>query len=475
MGWIFWSLIIVMNKQRKRQRANNSKLFKNTLNSCQKNQKHEMKCTQKMRIQCMYTQLTLHFEKIASAINHYFQIVKLDAFQLVSQNNNNNSNYFLMNDDQVLSQESRISNESQYIDLTQIAQTRRIFAQGANIREFSAILQNRVKTRVKLQMLSSSSSSSNATTNKGVISFKSVVLTSTIQKILHESGLELILLASKSTSKKLSDHFLQSSSSLCESQSSQSPDQVGSLRMMIYDEKMICDIAQKVIEINQQQQEQAKGHQCNSKECCFTLLDMAKNSNTKQLLGHMCKVIVKNGWCVHQLFNYVDYEVQDVKLNEQIFQIISEKMNDIKNACELGGNLNICRNCQEQRQQQHQQYFLCCQKNSVQQNDIIQQQIQPNEVMQQSQQYTNSIQQQQFSFVHQESSLEQPQVQQGIALEKQQQQQAQQFQNNPRRQENHQQHLKQVQDDSIKKHISMQEVARSRSQSPITKSINKKQ
>ncbi|KAL4462247.1 hypothetical protein ABPG72_011180 [Tetrahymena utriculariae] len=330
-------------------------------------------------------------------------------------------------------------------------QTRRVFIKGSNISEFILILKKRLQVK-KSNIIEGG--------GYGCIYFKNPVKSNTIFGILENSSLDLELYSSK-RAKGTFDSFFPSSSELSSSfQSSKSSQNKKIAATWMHNsntnssslvsanteqiKQLLENQAKQQLEKQKEligdllkQQQQQQGHQCNSKDCCRTLLEMIKNTNIKQLLGHM------------------------------------QKMNDIKNACELGGNLNICRNCQEQRQQQHQQYFLCCQKNSVQQNDIIQQQIQPNEVMQQSQQYTNSIQQQ-FSFVHQESSLEQPQVQQGIALEKQQQQ-AQQFQNNPRRQENHQQHLKQVQDDSIKKHVSMQEVARSRSQSPITKSINKKQ
>ncbi|KAL4485322.1 hypothetical protein ABPG72_008498 [Tetrahymena utriculariae] len=327
-------------------------------------------------------------------------------------------------------------------------QTRRVFIKGSNISEFILILKKRLQVK-KSNIIEGGS--------YGCIYFKNPVKSNTIFGTFDSffpssSELSSWFQSSKSSqNKKIAATWMHNTNTNSSSLVSANTEQIKQL--LENQAKQQLEKQKELIGDLLKQQQQQQGHQCNSKDCCRTLLEMIKNTNIKQLLGHMCKVIVKNGWCVHQLFNYVDYEVQDVKLNEYVFQIISEKMNDIKNACELGGNLNICRNCQEQRQQQHQQYFLCCQKNSVQQNDIIQQQIQPNEVMQQSQQYTNSIQQQQFSFVHQESSLEQPQVQQGIALEKQQQQQAQQFQNYPIRQENHQQHLKQVQDDSIKKHI----------------------
>ncbi|KAL4463664.1 hypothetical protein ABPG72_015340 [Tetrahymena utriculariae] len=360
-------------------------------------------------------------------------------------------------------------------------QTRRVFIKGSNISEFVLILKKRLQVKKSIIIEGG---------GYGCIYFKNPVKSSTIFSILENSSLNLELYSSK-RAKGTFDSFFPSPSELSSSfQSSKSSQNKKIAATWMHNtntnssslvsanteqiKQLLENQAKQQLEKQKEliggllkQQQQQQGHQCSSKDCCLTLLEMIKNSNIKQLLGHMCKVVVKNGWCVHQLFNYVDHEVQDVKLNEQIFQIISEKMNDIKNACELGGNLNICKNCQEQRKQQ--QYFLC-QNNLIQQNNI-KQQIQPNEVMQQSSEYINGIQF--FSFVRQEDLLEQPQVQECIVVEKQQV--AQQFHNNPRRQESHQQHLKQVQDDSIKKHVSMQEVARSRSQSPITKSINKKQ
>ncbi|KAL4483853.1 hypothetical protein ABPG72_006228 [Tetrahymena utriculariae] len=336
-------------------------------------------------------------------------------------------------------------------------QTRRVFIKGNNISELVLILKKR------LQVNKSSTIQSG---DYGCIYLKNLVKSRTILGILEDSSLDLELYSNK---RALKGNSSQNQNTAATTTWIHNVDTNSSSLVSTKRSSNLRNKKSYFEGLLKQQQQQQQRHECNSKDCCLTLIEMVKNSNIKQLLSHICKVIVKNGWCVHQLFNYVDYQVQDAKLNEQIFKILSEKMNDIKNACELGGSLNICRNCQEQRQQQYQQYFLFRQKNSVQQNDI-QQQIQPNEVMQQSK-YTNSIQQ--FSLVHQESSLEQPQVQPYITAEKQQNQQL--HNNNSSRKENYYINLKQIQDDSIKKHVSLQEVARSWSQSPITKSINNKQ
>ncbi|KAL4463665.1 hypothetical protein ABPG72_015341 [Tetrahymena utriculariae] len=388
-----------------------------------------------------------------------------------------------------LSQKSRISNESQYVNLKEITQTRRIFLIGDNIREFSVILQNRVKTKVKLQVLPSSSPNVNLNvnlnvnvnvnananaTNKGVINFKSVVLTNTIQRILHESGLDLVILASKSSSTKLNNQFLSSqsqfssqpassssSSSFCEEEFSQKSSSQ-QLNPLIYDEKMVNDIAQKLTEINQQQQQQ-KWHQCISEDCCSTLLEMAKNQNKKQITSHLYRVLMRNSWCIHQLMDYVDKQVLDKKLNEQVFEIIVEKINEIKNVSDTIGNLNICQICQEQKSKSIISN-LPIQKSLIQDN--IQNNCQQSLIMQQ-QQYLG----QQFSFIRTEQN------QQSYI---QPQQQQQQFYSSLNQQEvvavDYQQHLKQVQSNSVQKFVKRHEDARqkSRSQSPYNTTPRKR-